>query len=182
MKHYSGIQPLLWILLVLIAAVGLLIYDINLLTYVIVGIAILLLAFALFVIFYSGYWVMRNRMSRIVRVQARVVRRRTKDWDVSLMGTSRIARLSLMGRQRDEAWKAYSRRMARGDVSELDIAAGTNYFVTFDVNGQENEFSVPEDYYVKCSEGAEGLLVYQGEEFMRFVPDVHQGPASFPIS
>lgn len=80
----------------------------------------------------------------------------------------------MLGRQRDEAWKAYSRRMAKGDVSELDIARGTNYFVTFDVNGQENEFSTPEDYYAKCSEGEEGLLVYRGEEFMHFIPDIRE--------
>lgn len=173
MKHDSGVLPLLWILLILIAAVGLLVYDINLLTYVIIGMGILLFAFALFVIFYSGFWVTRNRLSPIVRTQARVIRRRKKDWEVGFAGgPSVIERLGLHGQQRDEAWKAYSRRMAKGDMLEVDLARGTNYFVTFDINGQENEFSVPEDYYMKCNEGAGGLLVYRGEKFMHFIPDV----------
>lgn len=172
MRHDSGLLPLLWTLLVLVAAGGLLVYNIYLFTYVIIGIGILLFAFALYVIFYSGYWVTRNRLSQVVRVQARVVRRRKKDWDVGLVGgPSEIERLGLLGRQRDEAWKAYSRRMAKGDVPEIDLAAGSNFFVTFDVNGQEKEFSVPEDYYIKSSEGTEGQLVYRGEEFMHFIPD-----------
>jgi|GEM_PF-2455715 len=175
MKHDAGAQPLLWVLLVLVAGIGLLVYDINLLTYVLIGVGILMLAGAVFVIFYSGYWVTRNRLSPVTRSQARVVRRRKKDWDVSLVGgtaESEIARLGMLGNQRSDAWKAYSHEMAKGDVPELDLAAGTNYFVTFDVNGQEIEFSTPEDYYVKCDEGVGGLLVYRGEEFMHFIPDV----------
>ena len=31
---------------------------------------------------------------------------------------------------------------------------------------------MPEDEYVKCEENVEGLLVIQGEEFIRFVPHV----------
>ena len=173
MKRDSGLQPLVWILLVLIAAGALLVYNIYLLTYVIIGIGILLFAFALFVIFYSGFWVTRNRLSPVVRVHARVIRRQKRDWDVGLVGgPSATERLGMLGGQADEAWKAYSRRMAKDKVPELNLAAGTNYFVTFDVNGQENEFSMPEDYYIKCNEGAQGLLVYRGEAFMHFIPDV----------
>lgn len=51
MKHDSGVQPLLWMLLVLAAGIGLLVYDIELLTYVIVGAGILILGGAVFVIF-----------------------------------------------------------------------------------------------------------------------------------
>lgn len=154
---------------------GLLLYDIYLLTYVLVGAGILLFAGAVFVIFYSCYWVGRNRLSPVMRVQARVVRRRKKHWEVGMVGgtpESSIARLGLLGRQRDEAWRAYSREMAKGDVPEVDLATGTNYFVTFDIKGQEKEFSTPEDYFIKCNEGIEGLLVYRGEEFTHFIPDV----------
>jgi len=173
MRHESGVLPLLWILLIVLAAGCLLVYNIYLLTYVIIGIGVLLLCWALFVIFYSGYWVARNRLSAVVRVQAGVVRRRKNDWDIGLVGgPSAIERLGLMGNQRDDAWKAYSRRMAKDQVSELDLVRGTNYFVTFGVNGQEMEFTVPEEGYIGCSEGSEGLLVYRGEEFMRFVVGV----------
>lgn len=157
------------------AGIGLLLYDINLLTYIIIAAGILLFAGAVFIIFYSGYWVIRNRISRITRLQSRVVRRRKKDWDVSLVGDtpeSAIARFGMLGNQRSDAWKAYSREMAKGDIPEIDLAAATNYFVTFDISGQEMEFSVPENYYVKCDEGTEGLLVFQGEQFKHFIPDV----------
>lgn len=40
--------------------------------------------------------------------------------------------------------------------------------MTFDVNGLEVEFCVPEADYIRCSEGAKGLLVFRGEEFMGF--------------
>lgn len=154
------------------SGVGLLVYDINLLTYVLVGAGILLLAGAVFVILYSCYWVVRNRFSRVTRVQAKVVRRRKKDWDVTAVPMPPTMRLGLLGRQREQAWRAYSRHMARGDVTELDLARGTNYFVTFGIKEQEKEFSMPEDYFVKCDDGVEGLLVYRGEEFMHFIPDV----------
>ena len=175
MKHDSGLQPLLWILLIILAGGALLVYDIDLLTYVLIAVGVLLFAGALFVIFYSGFWVAKNKLSPVMRVEARVVRRRKEDWDIGLVGgPSELERLGMMGRDSRTAWKAYSRRMEKGDVRELNIASGADYFVTFDVNGQECEFLVSEDYYIKCSEETQGLLVYRGEEFMYFVPGVAQ--------
>lgn len=172
MRHSSGLGPLPQIMLILFVGIALITFAINLFTYALIAAGILLFAGMLFVIVYSGYWLVRSRVSPVVRIQASVVRRRKKGWDVGIVGRSEIAELGMMGNQRDEAWKAYSHEMRRGNVPEIDLAAGSNYFVTFAVNGQETEFSVPEEYYIKCSEGAVGLLVYRGEEFMHFIPDV----------
>lgn len=175
LQHESPWMPVLWILLVLAVCGLLLFYNVYLLTYAMVGIGVLLGLAALLVVVYTVFWLLRNRVSPITRVQARVLRRRKKDWDVSIIGDtpeSAAARLGMMGRQRNDARKAYSRQMARGQVPEIELAGGTNYLVTFDAGGQETEFSVSEEYYVKCTEQTEGLLVYRGEQFMQFIPDV----------
>ena len=161
--------------LIVVGGFALIGLAINLFAYALIALGVLLFAGMLFVIFYSGYWLVRNRVGRVVRVEARVVRRRKKDWEVGVVGdtpVSAAAKLGMMGRQREDALKVYSHEMRRGNVPEVDIASDTNFFVTFDVNGQETEFSVSADYYIKCNEGASGLLVYQGERFMHFIPDV----------
>jgi len=174
MQRDSGLLPLLWILLILVVVGYLILDQVYVFTYLVVGIGVLLGAGALFVIGYTAYWLIRNRIRPTVRVQARVVRRRKKDWDVTLVGGAAEAQLGLQGRQHREAWRAYSRKMAGGEVSEVELASGTNYFVTFLADGNEVEFCTPEDDYIRCNEGAQGLLVYRGEEFVHFIPGVPQ--------
>jgi hypothetical protein len=82
------------------------------------------------------------------------------------------ARLALMGRDPQEAWKTHSRSTATREAPDLDIDAGKNYFVTFVVKEREVEFAVPDESYVACSEDAGGLLVYKGEQFQHFIPRV----------
>ncbi|MCE5321796.1 DUF2500 domain-containing protein [bacterium] len=175
MRSGSPLMPLFWILLALTAAICLMLYSPFLFGYILIGVAITVGTAAAGVIIYVIYWLVSNKLSRICRVTSRVIRRRKKDWDVSLVGgtpTSAIARLGMMGGDHKAASKAYSREMARGNIPELTLMDGTNYFVTFDVNGHEVEFSVTEADYIKCSEGAKGLLVFQGEEFKHFIPNV----------
>jgi len=55
-------------------------------------------------------------------------------------------------------------------VPVLKEIQGTDCYVTFDVNGLQMEFCVPMDIYIQLEEESEGLLVYRGEQFKRFVP------------
>ena len=134
--------------------------------------AIILIAAAILamasVIGYVIYWCLRNRISPTIRTSATVVRRRKKEWDSSVMYNS--PPLELMGSNPKEAWKVYSRSMAKDNVPELTLTEGTNYFVTFEYNNKETEFSVPGQDYIKSTEGTKGLLVYRGEEFKYFIP------------
>ena len=168
-------KPVAQILLALVVPACLVVYSPCLLSNIIVVVFVLAVAAAVFVIAYSAFWLVRNRMSPVTRTPAKVVRRRMKDWDVSIVGDtpeSAVARLGMLGRNKADAWKAYSHEMAKGDVPELEIASGKDYYVTFAFQGREEEFTVPEDEYLQCTEGLEGLLVYRGEEFVRFVPQV----------
>lgn len=135
----------------------------------------LLIASIIGVIIYVVYWLVRNQLSPVTRVRAKVVRRRFKEWDVGLPTSTpamAAAKLGLLGSNPQQAWEAYSRSAARSEAEDLNVAEGRNYFVTFLVNGHEIEFAVPEDSYGACAENAEGLLVYQGEAFRHFIPRI----------
>lgn len=139
-------------------------------TYLLTAGIVLVIAAAVGVMVYVVFWCLKNRVSPVVRTQAIVVRRRKKDWDYT--ATSGLPVAGMMGSKPRDVWKAYSRRMARGNVTEVTIAEGTNLFVTFSIDGKEIEFSVSEQDYIKASEGTQGLLVYQGEQFKHFIPDL----------
>lgn len=127
---------------------------------------------ACFVIGYTAFWLIRNKMSPVVRVEAAVVRRCMKEWDVSLPGESTemaAARLATMGRYPKSAAKAFLKTAASSDAPSIEIAGGVDYYVTFSINGREVEFTVPEDSYIRADEGASGLLVFQGEQFNDFI-------------
>lgn len=139
-----------------------------------VGIAIcvgfwLLLAAGVFVVAFVVFWLIRNQLSPVVRVPARVVRRRMKEWDVTL---TQRAPIGIYGRDARAAWHAWSYRLGRENVAEAPIVEGKDYYVTFDFEGREMEFSVSEDDYVQADENVEGLLVYRGEQFRHFIPGV----------
>lgn len=163
------------LVLLLLACCVVFLVGVNpcLFTYVLWAALGLAFLFLVFVIGYVVYWLIRNHLSPVTRIRSRVIRRRKKGWDLSLIGDtpeSATARLGMVGRNHTDAWKGYSHAMARGDVPELDLAFGTNYFVTFDVEGRQQEFCVPEVDYIKCAEGAEGLLIFRREQFKRFMP------------
>ncbi len=135
----------------------------------------LLIAAMTGVIVYVIYWLVRNQLSPVTRVRAKVVRRRFKEWDVGLATSTpemAVAELGLLGSNPQEAWEAYSRAAARSEAKDLNIAEGKNFFVTFLVNGEEIEFAVPEESYTAATEDLEGLLVYQRQAFRHFIPRV----------
>ena len=137
-----------------------------------------LVIFALGIAFVFGYdifWLLRNRLSPVTRAEARVVRKYSRPWDVSVVGETPemlAARMGTMGRDPRRAARAYLRSAASTDAPEIDLGSWTDYLVTFAFAGREEEFLVPEDTYIRCEEGTEGLLVFQGEQFKHFVPDV----------
>jgi len=127
-----------------------------------------------FVFGYDVFWFVSNRLSPVTRTQARVVRKRSKPWDVSIVGETQemyAARMGTMGRNPRRAAKAYLRSAASGDAPEIDIASWNDYLVTFACDGNDIELLVPEETYIKCEEGVEGLLVFRGEHFKHFIPD-----------
>lgn len=143
-------------------------------TYLLLAALVMLALGIAFVFGYDAFWLVRNRFSPIVHIQAKVIRRRTVPWDVSIVGESPemwAARMGLRGRNPGKAAKAYLNSAAK-DLPEIEVAGGNDYFVTFAFSGREEEFLVPEDAYVRCEEGSEGLLVFRGEQFRHFIPDV----------
>lgn len=86
------------------------------------------------IVIYVICWLIRNKLSPVKRVEAKVVLKRNKGGDI--------------------------------------VITGSNYVVAFDVNGCKYEFAVSEADYIKCDEGTEGLLVFKGEEFKYFIPNV----------
>ncbi|MBI2842230.1 MAG: DUF2500 family protein [Armatimonadetes bacterium] len=130
---------------------------------------------AIFVFGYDIFWLVRNWLSPTVRVPAKVLRKTHKQWDVSIVGETpemQAARLGLLGRDRESAAKALNKLAATQDVPELILYQGTDCYITFDVNGAEMEFIVPMPTYIDTEEGTEGLLVYKGERFKRFIAGV----------
>lgn len=161
------------LLLVALIACGVMLFFPEAFTIVLV---ILLAAAALAgvgVVAYVIYWFIHNAASPTLRVQAKVVRKRTKQWDVSVpLGESPemgAARLGLMGRDRKGAAEALMKAAACEDMPEVDLASGADCYVTFSYSGREAEFAVPTDVYTGVDEGSEGLLVIQGEKFRHFI-------------
>lgn len=143
-------------------------------TYLLLAALVLLALGIAFVFGFDAFWLVRNRLSPVTRVQAKVIRRRTAPWDVSIVGESpemAAARMGMMGRDPHRAAKAYLRSAAMVDAPEIEITGGTDYFVTFTFGGHEEEYLVPEEAYISCEEGTEGLLAFQGEQFKHFIPD-----------
>ncbi|MEN6372378.1 MAG: hypothetical protein ABFD64_10235 [Armatimonadota bacterium] len=175
MHSDSPIMPAVLILLALFIGGFLMFQSPILFSYILIGFLILAGAAAVGIVVYAIIWFIRNRLSHVERVNAKVILRRKKDWDVSLIGNTpemAAARLGMMGRDPQTAAKAYSKLVTQDDVPELELAAGSNYLVTFGFNDRECEFAVSEADYIKCDEGTEGLLVFRGEEFKYFIPNV----------
>lgn len=169
----SNLGPLLLLGAIIIGYFALR-YPIMFTYLLLVALVILALGIA-FVFGYDAFWLVRNRLSPVTRVQAKVIRRRTAPWDVSVIGETpemAAARLGMMGRDPHRAAKAYLRSAAVGDAPEIEIAGGTDYFVTFTLGGHEEEFLVTEQAYIRCEDGTEGLLVFRGEQFKHFMPDI----------
>lgn len=147
----------------------------TLIAYLLAALLVAIVLGVLFVIGYTAFWLIRNKVSPVTRVEATVVRRRMKEWDVSLPVESAgmsAARLGLMGRDPNSAAKAFLKASASPDVPSVEIATGANYFVTFSISGREAEFAVPEESYIQAAEGLTGLLVFQGEQFKHFIPGI----------
>lgn len=144
-------------------------------SYFLITILFTALAAFLLMVIYLIYWVIHNHTKPITRIEAKVLRRRKKDWDVTLQGDTpeiAAARLGMMGRNPHEAWKAQSKLFVEQEPPLLTLADGTNYFVTYAFDGKEAEFCVPESYYIKSNENTDGLLVFQGEQFKYFIPNI----------
>jgi hypothetical protein len=127
---------------------------------------------ALSVIGYVVYWYIHNKEQPVTDVQARVIRKRTKNWDVSVVGDTpemQAARTGLLGSDPKGAAKALLKSAESPDVPEITFASGTDFYVTFGFEDKEEELQVPEFTYVAVDEGTEGLLVYQGELFKHFI-------------
>ncbi len=121
---------------------------------------------------YAAWWLISVRIARVRRVMAQVVRKREKQWDVSLVADTpemAAARLGTLGRDPKAAGKAFLRSSTSADVDEMMLASGTDCYVTFGFGGNEVEFLVPMQTYIAVSENDTGLLVYQGEQFRHFV-------------
>ncbi|MEN6520607.1 MAG: DUF2500 family protein [Armatimonadota bacterium] len=102
--------------------------------YHMIGIFIFAVVVAAAIVIYVIFWLIRNKLSSIKRVEAKVILKRNRGGNV--------------------------------------VITGSNYVVVFDVNGCKYEFAVSEADYIKCDEGTEGLLVFRGEEFKYFIPNV----------
>ena len=166
----SDFGPLILLIVILLAGAAFM-FPILFSYLFVAGIAIAILA-AVAMMAYVIYWFIHNYSSPITRVEARVIRKRMKDWDVSIQPDSpetAAARLGMMGRDPQSAAKAWAKSAGQNDSPELTFASGVYYFVTFDVAGKEMEFVVPESTYTSATEGAQGLLVYQREKFRYFV-------------
>lgn len=120
---------------------------------------------------YVIYWLIRNRLCPTTRVTVRVVRKRHKNWDVSLPLYAPPTE-EMMGRDPKGAWEAYSRMTRTSDMPEIELASGTECFVTFAIGREQLELNVPMNLYIQLQEGDEGLLVFQGEIFRHFIPGV----------
>lgn len=143
-----------------------------LVTYLLIALAIVGGLAALGVIGYVAYWYVHNWRSPVTRVPARVVRKRDKKWDVSVVGETpemAAARLATLGRDPKRAAKAWNKLARIQYVPELTLAEGTDFYITFAFGEREQEFAVPESVYAAANEGDEGLLVFRGEQFERFI-------------
>ncbi len=104
-------------------------------------------AFALCILFMVGTVIvttLRNWFSPVARVPAVVMRRWTREYDYNLP-TRRG--LSLGSATFYEQWL---------------------FLVSFDIQGQELEFVLPQRTYDELQEGDSGLLTYKGERFIGF--------------
>lgn len=75
----------------------------------------------------------------------------------------------------DALWLVSSRlspvRQVRARVRRSHVVGLDTYSVVFTIQGREREFYVPEQAYIRCEDGTEGLLVFRGEQFKHFIPD-----------
>lgn len=132
-------------------------------------------AFAVYVFGYDVFWLVRNWLAPVTRTQAKVMRKRHKQWDISIVGETPemgLARLGMMGRDAESAAQAYNKLAGMEDVPELTLADGTDCYVTFGLDGKQLEFLVPMDTYIALEENTEGLLVFKGEKFLHFIAGV----------
>lgn len=60
----------------------------------------------------------------------------------------------------------------RARVRRSHFVGVDTYSVVFQIAGREVEFYVPEQAYIQCEDGTEGLLVFRGEQFKHFMPDI----------
>lgn len=124
---------------------------------------------------YLACWFISNRMAPVVRTQASVVWKRSSDWDVSLPvpnAYATAAQLGMMGRNRESATKAFIKNIALMGNKDIQLAGGNEFFVTFEADGKKMEFRVPEKTYIAAEDGVQGLLVYKGEWFKAFIPNL----------
>jgi hypothetical protein len=152
----------------------------TLIAYLLAALFVVIGLVVLFVIGYTAFWLIRNKVSPVTRAEATVVRRRMNEWDVPLPVESSAmsaARLGLMGRAPDSAAKAFLKAAASPDAPSVDIASGVDYYVTFAFSGRDEEFLVPEAYYIRADEGTKGLLVFQKEQFKHFITSAENGTA-----
>lgn len=144
-------------------------------SFVIVAIVILLVLATVAMFAYVIYWNIRNSASPITRVEAKVVRKRSKEWDMSIAaGTPEtlLGWFSMMGRDRLGAAKSFLRRSATSTEPELQIAQSVQYLMSFSFNSHEEELEVPEPTFARAYEGDIGLLSFKGEKFICFIPNI----------
>jgi hypothetical protein len=144
--------------------------DFDLTPYIIPAIVVIAaLSLASMAVYLIYYWVI-NLLSPLARVSARAVRKRhfSKNLSVDLSPGGRL--LGKTAASGDaEAWD-YSPDSHEPRSAEITLVQSAECFITFDVGGRELEFRVPTQLYIDTHEGDEGLLVYRGELFRKFIP------------
>lgn len=132
LSESSNLGPVILLTVVLLAAAAFT-FPILFSYLLIAGMIVFGLA-AIAMVVYVIYWLIRNQSAPITRVEAKVVRRRMKEWDVSVQSESpemAAARLATMGHDPKSAAKAWAKSAGRNDSPELTFAEGADYFVTF---------------------------------------------------
>jgi hypothetical protein len=161
----SDAGPKLLLIVLAIAAVALILPGVF--GYILVAGIVIAIAAGVGVVGYVIWWLLRNRLAPVRRVTAQVIRKRHKQWDVSVqVDTPEV----LLGLTRPS------------DMDDMTLTSGADCHVTFGFNGQEVEFIVPAETYISVTENDSGLLFYQGEQFRHFVKRSERSPAGDPAS
>lgn len=121
---------------------------------------------------------LQNKMQPVKQNRAIVLRRRMIDYSIDGPTSSWAMLINGLG------WGPGRPRVSNKDIARLSgearIATIMNGLITFGVQGEEVELVVPESVYTSIEDGETGMLVYQGEIFKHFMPDIKVDEPSRP--
>lgn len=110
------------------------------------------------------YYVLRGWLAPVRRVVARIVRKADREHEVDLPAWV-VFGYSI--------WGLIWRLMPWYD-DQITVYHSWDYFITFEFDNKQQEYSVPESLYSSVSEGDEGLLVYKGNLLTHFIPHAQE--------